>query len=332
MADPFSIVAGAIGVADACIRLTQNIQQLQRDYVSVQDELNTLGGDILSLRNFCVTIETTFREGSESLATIHPKTGAHQSERLLWHLKEALDNCGKVISQLNDVVTKIRGNADPSTPSTLDVLGMAMRKKSRQDDLQNCRAQLATYQSALQLVLSTITLYVSHAFPTLSRLKALSLTCDRSLSHSHDMKHSQNSNDQSFRDLSHDVQRLDSNLQMRIASLRQTILSTDSPHFDMTAVTSLEELRESVGAGSASLQPPQQVNHHFDIPQSVSSIFTGRERELRELRDLLIPKDDNTRDTFQRRFIIHGLGGSGKTQFCCKFAEENRDRLVFPFL
>ena len=30
----------------------------------------------------------------------------------------------------------------------------------------------------------------------------------------------------------------------------------------------------------------------------------------------------------QRRFVICGLGGSGKTQFCCKFAQHHRQRLV----
>ncbi|MCJ1244074.1 hypothetical protein MMC30_001271 [Trapelia coarctata] len=28
----------------------------------------------------------------------------------------------------------------------------------------------------------------------------------------------------------------------------------------------------------------------------------------------------------QRRFIIYGIGGSGKTQFCCKFAQDHRER------
>ncbi|KAJ5715296.1 tetratricopeptide repeat domain-containing protein [Penicillium malachiteum] len=30
----------------------------------------------------------------------------------------------------------------------------------------------------------------------------------------------------------------------------------------------------------------------------------------------------------QFRFVIHGLGGSGKTQFCSKFAEMNRERYL----
>jgi hypothetical protein len=67
-------------------------------------------------------------------------------------------------------------------------------------------------------------------------------------------------------------------------------------------------------------------NEHFYIPQVVSSIFTGREdMSLLVERSLLADEDDNiTRQ--QRRFIIHGIGGSGKTQFCCKFAQDHRER------
>ena len=28
----------------------------------------------------------------------------------------------------------------------------------------------------------------------------------------------------------------------------------------------------------------------------------------------------------QKRFVVFGLGGSGKTQFCCKFASDNKQR------
>lgn len=67
-------------------------------------------------------------------------------------------------------------------------------------------------------------------------------------------------------------------------------------------------------------------NKHFHIPQVVSSIFTGRE-DMSQLvkRSLLVEEvDDTTRQ--QRRFIIYGIGGSGKTQFCCKFAQDHRER------
>ncbi|KAK4242331.1 hypothetical protein C8A03DRAFT_40299 [Achaetomium macrosporum] len=95
-------------------------------------------------------------------------------------------------------------------------------------------------------------------------------------------------------------------------------------HYDLAAVTALEELRESVTSAALALKSAS-TNHHFDIPQSVSSIFTDRESLLQELRQLFIPRPGIIRDEMQRRFIIYGMGGSGKTQFCCKFAQDNRD-------
>jgi hypothetical protein len=68
-------------------------------------------------------------------------------------------------------------------------------------------------------------------------------------------------------------------------------------------------------------------NKHFYIPQVVSSIFTGRE-DMSKLveRSLLTDEDDDNATRQQRRFIIYGIGGSGKTQFCCKFGQDHRER------
>lgn len=67
-------------------------------------------------------------------------------------------------------------------------------------------------------------------------------------------------------------------------------------------------------------------NKHFHIPQVVSSIFTGREDISHAVEEsLFTPQDDNS-PRQQRRFIIHGIGGSGKTQFCSKFAQDYRER------
>ena len=71
---------------------------------------------------------------------------------------------------------------------------------------------------------------------------------------------------------------------------------------------------------------------YFDIPQSVSSIFTGQEELLDQLASLMFSPTPVTLDLkhepgrAQKRFVIYGLGGSGKTQFCCKFAQDNRQR------
>ena len=72
-------------------------------------------------------------------------------------------------------------------------------------------------------------------------------------------------------------------------------------------------------------------NEFFDIPQAVSSDYTGRARYLEELQDILVASTTNQHELQQQRFVVYGMGGSGKTQFCCKFAQENRKRYLTVF-
>lgn len=65
-------------------------------------------------------------------------------------------------------------------------------------------------------------------------------------------------------------------------------------------------------------------NKHFDIPQTVSSIFTGREAQLEELNTTFFAPSSTVQSRNQKRFVIYGVAGSGKTQFCCKFAQDYR--------
>jgi hypothetical protein len=55
-------------------------------------------------------------------------------------------------------------------------------------------------------------------------------------------------------------------------------------------------------------------------------LFTGRKDILKELKAQLCDSDNEAKEEGQKRFIIHGIGGSGKSEVCLKFAEENRDR------
>lgn len=67
-------------------------------------------------------------------------------------------------------------------------------------------------------------------------------------------------------------------------------------------------------------------NQHFRIPHSVSSIFTGRKEISKDLEGKILASSDKKTSRQQKRFVCYGLGGSGKTQFCLKFVQENRER------
>ena len=67
------------------------------------------------------------------------------------------------------------------------------------------------------------------------------------------------------------------------------------------------------------------TNKYFLIPQVVSSIFTGREETSQALEEAFWGPDGTESFRHQKRYIIHGIGGSGKTQFCSKFAQDHRE-------
>ncbi|KAK2736911.1 hypothetical protein FQN57_000514 [Myotisia sp. PD_48] len=67
------------------------------------------------------------------------------------------------------------------------------------------------------------------------------------------------------------------------------------------------------------------VNEHFMPPQLTSDHFIGRENACRSLEKAFL-NDDNFPGLGQKRFVVHGLGGSGKTQLCSKFAKDQGHR------
>ncbi|KAF4633956.1 hypothetical protein G7Y89_g4154 [Cudoniella acicularis] len=54
-------------------------------------------------------------------------------------------------------------------------------------------------------------------------------------------------------------------------------------------------------------------NSHWIVSKSVNSFFTGRQRILQTLQERLC-QDDDKQNIEQKRFVIHGIGGSGKSE------------------
>ncbi|KAI0401354.1 hypothetical protein F4802DRAFT_428819 [Xylaria palmicola] len=69
----------------------------------------------------------------------------------------------------------------------------------------------------------------------------------------------------------------------------------------------------------------QATNSHFYPPQDATPDFIGREDMLRSVHDALFVSGEKISPVPRRKtFIIFGMGGSGKTQFSSKFAENHR--------
>jgi hypothetical protein len=67
-------------------------------------------------------------------------------------------------------------------------------------------------------------------------------------------------------------------------------------------------------------------SRYFYPPQETVSDFVGREESFEILHKSLFQDDNDIPSPRQRRFVVYGMGGSGKTQFCSKFARDNQNR------
>ena len=70
----------------------------------------------------------------------------------------------------------------------------------------------------------------------------------------------------------------------------------------------------------------KQLNKHFRVPYSASTFFTGRAEVTKRLEQNMLASSEPAILGKQKRFILYGLGGSGKTQFCLKFVQDHRQR------
>jgi hypothetical protein len=62
------------------------------------------------------------------------------------------------------------------------------------------------------------------------------------------------------------------------------------------------------------------------IPRKPSSYFTGRQKHTNFVKDKFGAIEKHNHYTNNKVFVIYGLGGSGKTQFCLKYVDDNKHR------
>jgi len=68
-------------------------------------------------------------------------------------------------------------------------------------------------------------------------------------------------------------------------------------------------------------------NEYYVIPHTTNSNFTGRNDIRRQLKETLIGDEYEVKRA-QQRFVLYGLGGSGKTELCLKFAQDYKQGRV----
>jgi len=65
-------------------------------------------------------------------------------------------------------------------------------------------------------------------------------------------------------------------------------------------------------------------NKHFEVAHQLSHMFTGQGQIGKRLETAFMPS--KYKCPSQRRFVLFGMGGAGKTQICLRYANDYRDR------
>ncbi|KAF2799625.1 hypothetical protein K505DRAFT_265415 [Melanomma pulvis-pyrius CBS 109.77] len=117
----------------------------------------------------------------------------------------------------------------------------------------------------------------------------------------------------------------DGNLSAEARSFSTTLpyrIALVNPKLHNAPAHSITSLQNAISAATAIRLhvPAASLNKHFDVGRSVKSFYTGRETEMATLKAAF---DDSTYSG-QKRFVIYGLGGSGKTELALKYAEDSQ--------
>lgn len=160
MADPFSIVAGSIGIIDVCFKIGVYLQNAQKASKGVEEELIGLEQEIQELISVNNSITEVSRK-EQSLFSSY-KFADEQTLSGLWQQACKLQKgCRNDLDMLDRVLTHILGSNESETTGRIYGIRMQLRKQSKDAQLSQIHLKLSTHQASLQTLLSVLNLYIN---------------------------------------------------------------------------------------------------------------------------------------------------------------------------
>lgn len=127
MADPFTIVAGTVGLLDVCFPVGNYLRDVKAGADKVDDEIQTLSRRVKAIQSVTDSIRTIFEQDlAHATATFPKKQGWTQS---LWEeVGENVRSCQVTLVKLFALIELIVGKESPKVLSKLDGLRRFLRK------------------------------------------------------------------------------------------------------------------------------------------------------------------------------------------------------------
>ncbi|KAI9652537.1 MAG: hypothetical protein M1831_006728 [Alyxoria varia] len=153
MAEPFSIIAGVVGVTDVCIRLLDFLKQAKDGFQKIDTDLEELSKDVASLQSTGELIKHTFE--TEPIA---PKD--RDAQRILqnhWQTtQDILEASQRILERLKDLIVNVLGGGQKPTHVKFQSLRKFLRQQSKEKEFTDLRQKLREHLGALQTSLEVV--------------------------------------------------------------------------------------------------------------------------------------------------------------------------------
>ena len=160
MADPFSIVSGAVGVIDVCWRVGKFLRDVKAATDRIESDIVGLISEVENARRVVESIRETFDRELSSSSSFETALPA-ELNRLWQNIRESFDDCQSVVEDLEALARQIYGKAGPKVHGRLDGLAKQSRKRDKTPLLQETRQRLSACIKGLQLLFTAINMYGS---------------------------------------------------------------------------------------------------------------------------------------------------------------------------
>ena len=146
MADPFSIIAGTVGVVDVAVRVVKFLDKTKKGADSVDGDLRNLVAEIESLKHTSEVIHNAFEKDMEDGNTTQDSPAAGT-----WlAASNALTDCNAALTGMDRVLVKMMGE---SGSSKLDRVKRHFRRLAQDPEFGHLHQKLDKGHHKLQTLL-----------------------------------------------------------------------------------------------------------------------------------------------------------------------------------
>lgn len=160
--DPFSITVGALALGQASVQLVQFLRSIPDAIAEAKHELDALIAELDSLNAVTHSVQDAYSREIKRAATA-PSESNPLDDR--WEFcGRSLRACKGIADQLTTLFEEIYKETGYEVTGRRNALWKAHRRHDKDGKLQRLRADLATEKDNLQILLMTITVWVSCSY------------------------------------------------------------------------------------------------------------------------------------------------------------------------